>query len=186
MSRREARRGSLAGVGEFDGLDDEKTLVEGSRDTLRDLIPDAPAVAPLEVVFDREMQQAGRIAPDRPYRALEIWTQNRIYLVDSTMTCVEVRDRHTGIADPRHSVIGARLVGGQRRYGKTIHVARPFPVPGTEAVFERDGKRTPAGVTSKVDRVQLHIRVTSLVIEQEGAWDDVTGVLLNPTFGHSR
>ncbi|AKF09944.1 hypothetical protein [Sandaracinus amylolyticus] len=171
-------------MGEFDDLDEEKTLVEESRDTLKDLIPDAPPVAPLEVVFDREMHQAGVISADVPYRALEIWTQNRVYMVDSTMTCCEVRDRHTGVEDKKHSVLGARLVGGQRKYGKTLHVARPFPVPGTEAVFERDGKRTPAGVTSKVERVVLHIRVTSVVMEQQGAWDDVTSAFLHPSFGH--
>lgn len=173
-------------MGEFDGLEDEKTWVEApARDTIRDLIPDAPAVAPIEVVFDRELHTAGVIAADRPYRALEIWTQNRVYTVDTSMTCSEVRDRHSGVADPRHSVLGARLVGGQRRYGKTLHVARPFPVPGTEAVFEREGKRTPAGVTSKVERVVLRIRVTSVVMEQEGAWDDVTSAFLYP-FGPSR
>ena len=173
-------------MGELDDLEDEKTLVEegSSRDTLKDIIPDAPPVAPLEVVFDREMHQAGVISADRPYRAIEVWTQNRVYTVDSTMTCVEVRDRASGLSDPRHSVLGARLVGGQRRYGKTLHVARPFPVPGTEAVFERDGKRTPAGVTSKVERVIMRIRVTSVVMEQEGAWDDVTSAFLLPSFGH--
>lgn len=174
-------------MGEFDDLEDEKTLVEHeTRDTLKDLIPDAPPVPPLEVVFDREMHHAGVISADAPYRALEIWTQNRVYLVDSTMTCVEVRDRKSDAADPKHSVLGARLVGGQRRYGKTLHVARPFPVPGTEAVFERDGKRTPAGVTSKVERVVLHIRVTSVVMEPQGAWDDVTSAFLHPSFGHRR
>lgn len=173
-------------MGEFDDLEDEKTVVEETRDTLKDIIPDAPPVAALEVVFDREMHRAGVVSDDRPYRALEVWTQNRVYMVDSTMTCVEVRDRRTGVADTRHSVIGARLVGGQRRYGKTLHVARPFPVPGTEAVFERGGKRTPAGVTSKVERVVLHIRVTSVVMEEQGAWDDVTSAFLHPSFGHRR
>lgn len=167
--------------------EDSKTIVEQlPTDTLQDVFPGAPAVAPLEVVFDRETFEAGGGAmPDRPYRALEIWTQNRLYVVDSTLTCCDVIDRKTGEREQKRSVIGARLAGGQRQYGKTIHIARPFPVPGTEAVFERPGKKTPAGVTSKVERVVLHIRVTSFVTEQQGAWDDVTSAFLHPSFGPS-
>ena len=173
----------LAVAAGFDD-DDERTIVTAQRDTLRDLIPDVPPVAPLEVVFDRETIAPGGIVPEGAFRALEIHTQNRIYVVDSTLVCVEVVDRATGARDTtKHSVIGAQLVGGQRRYDKTVHLARPFPVPGTEAVFQRPGKRTPAGVTSKVERVVLRIRVTSYLLETKGAWDDVTSALLLPAFG---
>lgn len=159
---------------------DEKTVVE-RRDTLQDVMPGAPAVAPLEVVFDRDTRHAGTDRmPEAPHRALEIWTQNRIYVCDTTMTCVEIRDRRTGRAETKHTVLGARLAGGQRQYGKTVHLARPFPVPGTEAVFQREGKRAPAGVTSKVERVVLRITVTSFVLDERGAWDDVTSALLMP------
>jgi len=160
--------------------DDEKTVVE-RRDTLQDVMPGAPPVAPLEIVFDRDTRRAGSDRlPEPPHRTLEIWTQNRIYVCDGAMTCVEIRDRKTGTAEQKHSVLGARLVGGQRQYGKTVHLARPFPVPGTEAVFQREGKRTPAGVTSKVERVVLRITVTSFVLDERGAWDDVTSALLIP------
>lgn len=169
----------------FDDEDEERTIVTAQRDTLRDLIPDVPPVAPLEVVFDRETVAPGARVPDGAFRALEIHTQNRIYVVDSTLACIEVVDRATGARDPKHSTIGAQLVGGQRRYDKTVHLARPFPVPGTEAVFQRPGKRTPAGVTSKVERVVLRIRVTSYLLETTGAWDDVTSALLLPAFGRS-
>ena len=54
------------------------------------------------------------------------------------------------------------------------------PVPGTEAVFQREGKRAPAGVTSKVERVVLRITVTSFVLDERGAWDDVTSAFLMP------
>lgn len=171
----------MARVSDFD--DEERTNVERRRDTLPDVIPGAPAVAPLEVVFDRDMREVGiDVGLEAPYRALEIWTQNRVYVVDAAMTCIEVRDRKTNLPDPRHSTLGARLAGGQRQYGKTVHLSRPFPVPGTEAVFERPGKRTPAGVTSKVERVVLHIRVTTYVMQREGAFDDVTSAMLLPGF----
>lgn len=167
--------------------DDDRTIVtsdtrEGTRsDTLRDLIPDVPPVPPIEVVFDRDTLGPGEALSEGLFRALEIHTQNRVYVVDSSLACVEVIDRASGLHDTRHSAIGATLVGGQRRYDKTVHVARPFPVPGTEAVFQRTGKRTPASITSKVDRVVLRIRVTTCVLETEGAWDDVTSALLLPT-----
>lgn len=160
--------------------DDERTIVTVGRDTLRDFIPDAPTQAPLEVVFDRETVPPGGAVNDGPFRALEIHTQNRVYVVSSSFECMEVIDRATGAIDPKHSTLGARLVGGQRRYDKTVHLARPFPVPGTEAVFQRPGKRTPAGVTSKVERVVLRIRVTSYLLQTKGAWDDVTSALLLP------
>jgi hypothetical protein len=165
---------------------DEKTLV-GFRDsssTLEDIIPDAPTVAPLEVVFDRVTVEGSVVDKTIPYRALEVWTRNRVYLVDSNFACVEVIDRKTGKPDPKNSVLGTRLVGGQRKYGKTIHQAQPFPVPGTEAVFEKtssSGRAVPASVTSKVERVVLHIRVTTVVLQQEDAWADVTSALLQPS-----
>lgn len=174
-------------MGEFDDLDTMHTSVDGDgRDTLQDVFPEGAPPMPLEVVFARDTFAVGQTGgvPDR-YRALEIWTQNRIYVVDSTLTCMDVLDRATGASTPGHSLIGARLCGGQRKYGKTLHVARPFPVPGTEAVFERAGSRQPAGVTSKVERVRLFIRVSSLVLEDQGAWDDVTASLLQPGFGVS-
>lgn len=164
-----------------DEFRDEQTIVEKRDHTLQDLMPGTPAIAPIEIVFDRDTRAAGvDRMPDAPHRALEIWTQNRIYVVDSTLKCVEIRDRKTGKSEKKHSVLGARLAGGQRQYGKTVHLSRPFPVPGTEAVFQREGKRTPAGVTSKVERVVLRITVTTFVIEEEGAWDDVTSALLLP------
>ena len=169
---------------EADFGDDPTEVFDHRADTLQDVFPGAPSVTPIEVVFDRDTHAAGVAVGNGPYRALEVWTQNRIYVVDSALTCVEVVSRRTGKKDPKNTMLGARLTGGQRQYGKTVHVARSFPVPGTEAVFERPGKRTPAGVTSKVERVLLRIRVTSVVLQQDGAWDDVTAALLRPGFGH--
>lgn len=164
-----------------DELEGENTVVESSRrDTLNDIIPDAPAVPPIEIVFDREVLMASAMPGSSPPHTLEIWTLNRVYTVDSTMTCIEVRDRTSGLVDSKHLVLGARLAGGQRRYDKTLHFTRPFPVPGTEAIFQRDGKRTPASVTSKVERLLMRIRVTSIIMDEHGAWEDVTNAFLGP------
>lgn len=156
-----------------------KTITDTIRTTFQEAFPDTPEVLPLELVFDRDTHNPNDAVPEvTPSVMLEVWTQNRLYLVDTNMICTGVIDRRTGERDPNHSNLGARLGGGQRRYGKTLHVARPFPVPGTEAVFERLDKKRAAGVTSKVERVVMHIRVTSIVLDEQGAWDDVTSALL--------
>jgi hypothetical protein len=164
---------------------DEDGKTEVHKDTIRttfqEAFPDTPEVQALEVVFDRDTHMADRDAPVQlPSVMLEVWTMNRLYLVGPDLICTDVIDRRTGQRDPKHATIGSRLGGGQRRYGKTLHISRPYPVPGTEAVFERMDKKRAAGVTSKVQRVVLHIRVTSIVLDEKGAWDDVTSALLMP------
>jgi hypothetical protein len=163
--------------------DDAKTLAGDTlRTTFQEAFPDTPEVLPLEVVFDRDTHSAQReAAVALPSVMLEVWTLNRLYLVGPDLICTDVIDRKTGARDTKHANLGARLGGGQRRYGKTLHISRPYPVPGTEAVFERVDKKRAAGVTSKVERVVLHIRVTSIVLDEKGAWDDVTSALLMPS-----
>jgi hypothetical protein len=159
----------------FEG-DDERTLVDD---------PGAAEPAPIEVVFSRDAVVLGKhqLANHR-YRALEIFTRNRIYVIDSALECMEVRDRRTGMSEPEHSLLGAKLVGGQRRYARTLHVARPFPVPGTEAIFVKADRKQPAGLTSKVERVILYVHVASVAMEDgPGAWDDVTSHLLKHGLG---
>lgn len=158
------------------GFDDEKTIM--------DAVPAGMTPPPpIEVVLDRVTHDSSQLLPAGqevpPVRLLEIWTKNRIYLLDSTLICVSVRDRATGAQDPKHAVLGTKLVGGQRRYGKTLHITRPLPVPGTEAVFEKKHQKSASGVTSRVERIVVRIQVTSVVIEKDGAWDDVTNALLN-------
>lgn len=163
--------------------DDGKTIKDTIRTTFHEAFPDTPEAHPLEIVFDRDTHDphSGTAPSSTQGAMLEIWTLNRLYLVDSNMLCTAVIDRRTGTRDGKHANLGARLAGGQRRYGKTLHVARPFPVPGTEAVFERPDKRQAAGVTSKVERVVLHQRVTSIVLDDKNAWDDVTSAFLMQT-----
>ncbi len=162
--------------------DDGKTITDTIRTTFQEAFPDTPEVMPLEIVFDRDTHSPSGAAPNiTPTVMLEIWTMNRLYLINADLICTDVIDRKTGQRDLHHANIGSKLGGGQRRYGKTLHVARPFPVPGTEAVFERLDKKRASGVTSKVERVVMHIRVTSIVLDEKGAWDDVTSALLMPS-----
>ena len=169
-----------------DWSDDDATTVtkpDTIRTTFADAFPDTPEVMPLEVVFDRDTHTPNDHAPSAdmtPSVMLEVWTLNRLYLCDVNLICTEVIDRRTGVRDTKHANLGCRLGGGQRRYGKTLHVSRPYPVPGTEAVFERLDKKRASGVTSKVERVVMHIRVTTIVLDEKGAWDDVTSALLLP------
>lgn len=159
------------------GIDeDDATTVVGPIPT------EAAAPPPIEVVLSREVvvlsaRDAGLTS--QRYRMLEVWTRNRVYIIDSALECIEVTDRRTGSAEAAHSLLGATLAGGQRKYAKTMHISRPFPVPGTEAIFVRDGKSRPAGLTSKVERVVLHIQIASVAMEKgDGVWDDVTSHLL--------
>ncbi len=162
----------------------------GGRDSIEDVVPGAASLPqPVEVVFERDTHDVKAPPPGgaHMHTALEIWTLNRVYVVDSAFVCTRVVDRRTGQFDNAHSTLGATLAGGQRRYGKTLHMARPFPVPGTEAMFTRmSGDKNPTALTSKVERVVLRIRVTTLVFDDDGAFDDVTSHLLQPGPGQRR
>ncbi|HVK84469.1 MAG TPA: hypothetical protein VM513_10205 [Kofleriaceae bacterium] len=164
--------------------DDEATTIVTGRPSsttqLTDILPDAPA--PFEVAFEH-VTLDGRPADTAAYRVLDIWTQHSIYRVDGSLTCVEVVDRASGVADPKHAVVGAKLVGGHRRYGKSIHQTRPFPVPGTEAVFATKDPSAPPKLTSRVMRVVMNVRVTTVVLDHDAAFDDVTNALLVPGLG---
>lgn len=167
-------------------MDDEPTTVETvSPDTLRDVFPQGVPPQPVQLAFSRGTYH--KMVPQGERQvAVEIFTRNRIYVIGMDMTCMQVIDRRTrAVETTDHRAIGARLSGGQRRYGKTIHFTRPFPIPGTEAVFEREGQKTPAAITSRVDAVRLYVRVDSVVLDDEGAWEEVTNAMLRPTSGSS-
>jgi len=143
---------------------------------------------PIEVVLTRHSQTldsaAARAQPDR-YRMLEVWTRNRIYIVDSHLKCIEVIDQRSGLPEAGNSMLGAHLVGGQRKYANSVHFSRPFPVPGTEALFVRpDDRLRPMGFTSKVERVVLQVHVSSIAkSNDEDDWADVTSYLLKSPLG---
>ncbi len=110
-----------------------------------------------------------------PWRALEIWTRNRIYSVDWTMRCIEVLDLKTNSPDPTHSLLGAKLAGGQVQHEDSIEVTFPCPRPGCEAVFEVKDRKGYVN-TSTVTRVVLRLRVLTVSIKKaDNTWDDLTG-----------
>ena len=96
-----------------------------------------PPFVEVELVYE-----TGRpgMQPSR-WRAFEIWTRNRIYSCDWTMTCIEVIDRKSGAADPRHSMIGCRLSGGQVRTEEAIEVTYPLPATGLRSGVRARGSQ---------------------------------------------
>ncbi len=168
------RRSTKVGYGapgqEGEWEDDEETAVDGVRPiaapvpvrragtSVRPPAPDDPVAPPVEVfLVHHDPSTASRAYP---WRALEIWTRNRVYICDSAFRCIEVLNRASGRAEPDHAFIRANLTGGQRRDGSTLELSQPLPLPGTEAVFRHDDKRRARfGQTSKVERVVLRIHV---------------------------
>lgn len=109
------------------------------------------------------------------WRSFEVWTRNRIYSCDWTMTCIEVIERASGENVPNHSLLGARLSGGQTRTETGIEVTYPAPRPGSEAVFDRGSGRGYVS-TSTVERVVLRLRVLTVEHQKHlgSTWDDLT------------
>ena len=132
-------------------------------------IADDPASAPAPTGIDVEIgEERGPVERlERPWRTVEVWTQNRRYVMDQTLTCVEVRDRASGSADGRHTFLGSRLVGGQRSEGGATELTYPLPRPGTEAVFEHADDQSGFSRTSPVERVILRVHVVT--VDAQGA-----------------
>ncbi|MBL4636487.1 MAG: hypothetical protein JKY56_21695 [Kofleriaceae bacterium] len=103
----------------------------------------------------------GEQSPEQTWRALEFWTANTMYGLDSSLRCIEVNNRDPRGPVTRSHLIGARLVGSQRREDEAFTVSFPYPIPGMEAVFE-SGKGGQFATTSIVERVMLRVRMTTL------------------------
>ena len=134
--------------------------------------------------IDVELVVERKTAPyvDRPWAALEVWTQNRIYALDGGMICLEVLDKSSGHPEPGHPLIGARLVGGQHETEGTMELSHPFPRVGSEAVFEQGGGRNARfSHTSEVQRVVLRLRVLTVAQDHViSSWQDLTGSFRPP------
>ena len=163
------------------GGDEEATLVR------TDAAPKAEKPErkpPLDVQITRVRGGPGRAVADEPpggAPVFEIWTRNTIYLCNAAFVCVEVRDRLTSRSETRHAVLGAKLLGGHKRYAKTLHLVRPLPIPGTQAVFLRSNVRRDAqAYTSAVERIVFNYVATALelTVDPQDAWADVTNVNL--------
>jgi hypothetical protein len=125
-----------------------------------------------EVVDERR----DNVSTGAPWRFLEVWTQNRIYALDLALRCFDVLDRGSLRPVPEHGLLGARLVGGQRRTDGGLELLHPFPAPGFEAVFEQHvrGKVASFSYSSTVTRVVMRLRRVAVEGETaEPPWQDV-------------
>jgi hypothetical protein len=135
--------------------------------------PRSPRSKPLvEVEVLRERSRVPR--PEPLLGCYEIWTQNNVYVVDSRMRCLQVREVGGGEPKTEHPFVGARLVGGQAQEA-AMEMSYPLPRPGAYAVFEmRKGNRRQFTRTSAVERVVLRLRIVTIA---DGAdvptWEDL-------------
>mgnify|MGYP006999712802 FL=1 len=115
--------------------------------------------------------------PDHEWTFVEIWTRNTIYALDSRLVCIAVVDQATRRTHSDHALVGARLVGGQRRDGEAMELSHPFPRPGSEAVFEQSkGRQVRFSQTSTVTRVVLRLRVLTVASDNIlPTWEEITG-----------
>jgi hypothetical protein len=136
----------------------------------------APASRPQIEVEVRKVSSAASVARRTP-PAYEVWTKNRVYALDATMTCIDVIDLASGQSDRRHPFIGGQLVGGQRRVHDSNELTFPLPTPSSEAVFQtRDAAgRVRLVVTSRVTRVILHVQVVKVAEQsRDTTWNQIT------------
>ncbi len=146
-------------------------LAETSR-----VIRDKPT-SPLEFEIDH-VHETGTAVLTGPWRAVEIWTQNRVYGLDAALICRSVADRASGSASVDHPTIGARLLGGQVRdkAGRITQVSHPLPQRGAAAVFASGDKCLRVSETSAVTRVIYHQRVVDVAAGSPSPrWEDITG-----------
>jgi hypothetical protein len=120
----------------------------------------------IEIVLVREEALPKKVRT--PWRAVEVWTKNRIYGMDAKLHCIEVIDRATGRTDSNHPILGGHLGGGRRRGGRGATFTTPLPLPGTEAMFMRARKQA---YTSVVERVV--VRVRALRCRTTATWEQV-------------
>ncbi len=148
---------SHSGSNDFEGID--KTEIS------------PPPFVEVELVYERG--QAGMSTEQ--WKAVEVWTRNRIYVVDWTMTCIEVIDRKTSKPDPTHALLGAVLAGGQVQTEEGMEMTFPLPRPNTEAVFEYHDARKGYVSTSTVTRVVFRLRVLTVPkANVEPTWEQLT------------
>ena len=121
-----------------------------------------------------EIERVGANDASKFRAGAEVWTRNRIYVVDERFVCVSVMERATQTLELDHPLIGARLLGGQVATREFIETWAPLPFAGTRAVFaQHSGPRPQRVVTSVVERVVLRIVATRLPrpAEQSGESD---------------
>lgn len=99
----------------------------------------------------------------RPGEVMEVWTRNHIYVLDATLTCIEVRTADTGQVVATSGFLRSRLVGGQHTSEDAVEISYPFPRLGAIAVFEtRKGRAHQFHHTSPVERVLLRMSIRTV------------------------
>ncbi|MCA9616925.1 MAG: hypothetical protein H6722_06845 [Sandaracinus sp.] len=138
-----------------------------------------PAAAEPDLELEEIFERGSPGLLGDPWCAVEVWTQNRLYGLDGALICRIVRDRRTNATQGDHPVVGARLLGGQRRdpSGRITHVAHPFPRRGMAAVFATGmGSRLRVSETSSVTRVVVRQRVVEVGADTPPPpWDAIVG-----------
>ena len=130
--------------------------------------PRQRATAGVEIQLIHDAQGGAR---NKPWRAAEVWTKNRIYGMDSLMVCYEILERASGRPELNHSMLGSRLGGGRLRSADSVRFSYPFPLPGMEAMFTQ-GKKY--GYTSMVERFILRIRLLNTDSEEHApTWEEI-------------
>ena len=166
--------------------EDDTAVIPPGVSTDPDVKPPAHDAPPTELLEVLETRVRGGLgthvleAMNSNWAPVEVVTANTSYFFDQKLMCVKVVRRGTGAAMPDHGALGTHLLGGQRRYTRTMHMTRPFPAPGMEAVLARPGSGTKGTMTtSKVQKVVIHYQVASVAFsKEESAWSDVTSAFL--------
>lgn len=130
----------------------------------------AEGAALVDVVVVDELRDTP--TEESSWAMVEVWTQRSRYHIDPLMRCIEVIDLATETSVPDHGLIGARLLGGQRREEGRTYLSHPFPRPGSEAVFEKSNKGDVTfSHSSPVSRVVLRLRELGIATgEEQGEW----------------
>ena len=122
--------------------------------------PEGAAPEIVVVVIDEEAPESGSTLARAAY---ELWTRNRVYLLDAALTCLEVTCRDSGLAESGSRCRGTQLVGARRRVGDAVEFWRPLPVPGSVAIFASNGRASLDSLTtSAVERVVVRQKVRRL------------------------
>jgi hypothetical protein len=120
-------------------------------------------------------ERGSRPSQGKLSKAVEIYTKNHVYVLDSALRCCEVRKSARGEPLASSPYIGARLVGGHYSNEDTVEMSYPFPRPGSMAVFETmRGKSRVYHHTTAVRRVELHLSIVTVTTRRGvPTWEDI-------------
>lgn len=138
--------------------------------------PSAPAPRVVPPLVEAELQIRAAVDLDAP--VLEIWTRHRVYCVDVRLVCIQVLDAVSRKASLDHSLLGARLVGGQIARPGGADLLFPLPIVDSSAVFQRlrEGELRLVE-TSRVTRVLFRVqRIQAADAARDEIWAAIAGL----------